>query len=141
MAFLLFAVTAFSQEQKNPNHSSDFYLKKSKNQKTAANIFAITGGVGILTALVIPKGEKLPDRGCLFFCVEEYKNSSIKSNLGGFGFLCLIPSIPLYLASSKNKRKAGKSTTINFNNQRILLPQQGSFVFKTQPSLTLKIGL
>ena len=140
MSFLLFTVTAFSQGEKILKHSRDFYLKKSKNQKTIANVFAITGGISLLTSLVIPKGEMLPPSFCFWNCYE-YKNQEVKATFGGISILCLITSIPLYLASSKNKRKAGRATTINFNNQRILFPQQGSFVFKTQPSLTLKIHL
>ena len=57
LPLLLLAFNLFSQAPTTPNHSIDYYLKKSKSQKTAANILLGGGAVCILTALLIPKGE------------------------------------------------------------------------------------
>jgi hypothetical protein len=137
LTLLLFVLNTFSQAPTTPNHSRDYYLKKSKNQKKAANILLAGGAVCILTAFLIPKGEEETNTGSFF---REYKNDGIRSAFGGIGSLSMLGSIPIYILSSKNKRKAN-AATISFNNQKVLSPQQNTFVLKTQPTLTLKIIL
>jgi len=139
LTLFLFVLDLFSQDSTNFKHSRDHYLKKSKNQKTVANVFLAGGAACILTSLLIPKGEELAPSG--FIYDRQYKNENIKSTFGGIGFLFILTSIPIYLASSKNKHKAMRATTINFNNQKIYFLKQNSYVFKMQPSFTLKIGL
>lgn len=136
LALLLFVFNLFSQAPAIPNHSRDYYLKKSKNQKKTANILLAGGAVCILTAFLIPKGE-VTNVG---YFTTEHSNDGIRGALGGVGGLSMLGSIPFYILSSKNKRKANPAT-ISFNNQNVLSPQQNTFVLKTQPTLTLKIML
>ncbi len=138
LSLFLIASDLFSQESK-PKHFSDQYLKKSKNQKTVANVFLVGGAACILTCLLIPKGEEVRPTG--FIYDRQYKNENIKNTFGGIGLFSILTSIPIYLASFKNKHRARKATTIKFNNQGILIPEQTRFVIKMQPALTLKIGL
>jgi hypothetical protein len=146
---LIIANATFSQQTKPspaltkqdyPKHSRDHYLKKSKTEKTEAWILLGGGATCIIISFLIPKGEPLVYSGFNFFG-PTYKNDNIKGTFGGIGFLSMLTSIKFFIGSSRNKRKAGRATTINFNNQRILFPQQSNFVFKTLPSLTLKISL
>jgi hypothetical protein len=51
----------------------------------------------------------------------------------------MLGSIPFFIASGKNKRKA--ATTLGFDNQNLLFPLKGAFVSKRQSAVTLKIGL
>ncbi len=109
---------------------------KSKNQKKAAHILLAGGAVCILTAFLIPKGEETNVGSFL----TQYKNDGIRNLLGLTGITSMLGSIPFYIGSSNSKRKAN-AATLSFNNQRVLFPQRGTFVSKTQPTLTLKIGL
>jgi hypothetical protein len=65
-------------------------------------------------------------------------NSTVADVLGYTGLAIVVASIPLYISSSKNKRKA---MSITFKNQLIPQIQKESFVNVPVPSLTLKISL
>lgn len=52
------------------------------------------------------------------------------------GPLICLGSIPFFISSGSNAKKAA---TLSFKNQPILMPQQGSLVQNSQPSLSLKI--
>ena len=76
LTLLLFVLDLFSQESTNLKHSRDYYLKKSKNQKTVANVFLAGVAACILTSLLIPKGEELAPSG--FIYDRQYNNENIK---------------------------------------------------------------
>jgi len=101
--FVLFALPVISFCQKTndtvPSIKTD-YLVKSKNQKTAAWVL-LGGGTALIG---------------LGFLIGDSKNSTFDDAatgavLGGIGFLSTIGSIPLFIASGKNKRKAMKANT------------------------------
>jgi hypothetical protein len=115
------------------------YLKKSKKQKTVAWVLLGGGATLVLTGIIIPKGE-ITNPDCVF-CPEEkieYKNDGIKSTLGLTGVLSMIGSIPFFIASSKNKKKA---MSISFKNELSPPLVKSSFVYRSVPSLNLKISL
>lgn len=58
--------------------------------------------------------------------------------MAGVGVLSMLGSIPLFIASAKNKRRA---MSVSFKNEMIPQLQGGSFVNQSAPSLSLKIGL
>jgi len=130
--FLLLALPAASFCQKTndsiPVVQTD-YLVKSKNQKTAAWVL-LGGGVALIGA---------------GFLIGDSKNSTFDDAatgavLGGIGFLSAIGSIPLFIASGKNKRKAMQATTfIKMENVRTI-PSQ-SLVQTSYPSIALRIKL
>jgi uncharacterized protein YxeA len=130
LILLLFVLNLFSQPQTNSNYSRDHYLVKSKNQKKVATILLAGGAASILTGALIPKGES--EGGFNPF----YKNDGIKFTFVGIGTLSMLASIPFYIASSKNKRRAN-AAKLSFNNQKVIFIQQNTFVLKTQPTLTL----
>ncbi len=138
MLSIFMATTSFGQQN---NSSQSFtpedYLKKSKNQKKAANIMLIGGAACIAIGILIPKGE-VTNPGFIF--TTEYKNDGIRGNFIGVGILSMLGSIPFYLMSSKNKRKES-ATTLSINNQKILFAQQNVLFFKTQPAVTFKVNL
>lgn len=75
----------------------------------------LTGGaLFTVTAFLIPKGKELTGGG--FFFGPEYKNDGIKAALGTVGFLSMLTSIPLYKASSRNKRK---SASLSLKNESV----------------------
>src|SRR6188508_2002901 len=124
--FLLLALPAVSFCQKTndtiPAVKTD-YLLKSKNQKTAAWVL-LGGGTALIG---------------VGFLIGDSKNSTFDDAatgavLGGIGFLSAIGSIPLFIASGKNKRKAMQATTfIKMENVR-MIPNQ-SLVQTSYPSI------
>jgi len=126
----------FSQQQRDRN----YYLQKSKHQKTAAFILAGGGAVLIATGLLIDKGAYTGQNPYTLWTTSTHKNDGIKSAFSAAGVVTMLCSIPFFIASSRNNQKAMK-IKVSLNNQKIVFPQPNGFVIKTQPSLNLKIGL
>ena len=110
------------------------YLKKSKTQKKNAFIMLGGGAALFLTGIVIPKGELVHSS----ILGDDYKNDGIKGGLELTGIISMLGSIPLFIASSKNKKKA---MSVSFKNNPSQQIQRGSFVNRSVPSLTFKIHL
>ena len=127
LTLLLFLVKSFSQ---TPALTKDEYLQKSKNQKTTAWVL-LAGGTTMAVVGAIIGGKD--DPGTLY-------GPSFNTGMWLFvpGVVADLVSIPFFISSAKNR---GRAETISFNNQKILFPQQHTFVLKTQPTLILKIGL
>ena len=125
LMLLLFTVRAFGQEIPSTEFSKEYYLEKSKKQKTTGWVM-LAGGV-VVTIV-----------GVIGFSSTDWDESS--SDAYGFmtvgGPLICLGSIPFFISSGSNAKKAA---TLSFSNQPILLPQQGSLVQNSQPSLSLKI--
>ena len=132
---LLLSVTSFSQ-QTNPalQLTKQDYLQKSKNQKKAALLMLGGGGAFILTGIIIPKGE-LTHMGYLG---NDYKNDGVKGAFYLCGALAMLGSIPLFIASSKNKKKG---MSLSFKNNALPQLYNGSLTKRPIPSLNLKISL
>lgn len=122
--FLLFTVSAFSQDK---IRNKDFYLQKSKNQKTVFYVFASTGTALIITGIILGAAHNDPD-------TEYYTGGFIAAG----GFAALAASLPFFIASNKNKRKA---MSLSFKNEIAPQVYKTSFVYKSIPSLTLKFKL
>ncbi len=127
--FLLLITSAslFSQPTtETPKVKAD-YLQKSKNQKTTAWVL-LGGGAGfILVGTLIGNGKE-----------ASFDDAGTGVVLGGIGALSMLGSIPLFIASGKNKRKA---MSMSFKNEMIPQLQTGSFVYRSVPSFSLKISL
>ena len=129
--FLLLALPAASFCQKTndtiPAVKTD-YLLKSKNQKTAAWVL-LGGGTALIG---------------LGFLIGDSKNATFDDAgtgvvLGGIGFLSAVGSIPLFIASGKNKRKAMKATT-SIKMETIPLHQVQSFIQNSYPAFSVNIA-
>lgn len=111
----------FSQQKAQKN-----FLERSKKQKRTAWILLGTGTAAVITGAIIDNSVK----------------RERQSFTGGFievgGIICALTSIPFFISSSKNKKRA---TTLTIHNQTILLPRNNSFVSRDQPSLSLHIPL
>lgn len=139
LLLLLQGITLFSQVQTSPMTVKEDYLKKSKNQKKVANILLIGGGALVATGLIFPRGEEERDMSA-FYIYANYKNDGISAVLILTGTVAMLSSVPFYLASSKNKRRA-RAITVNMQNQDILIPSNSTLILKRQPSVTLKLPL
>ena len=127
LALLILVTQSFSQTPPNSGASSaSDYLKRSRNQKKAGWIL-LAGG----TAMAVG--------GAITFNYNWNYGSYTATDISGFvmlgGIVADLVSIPLFISSGANKRKA----SILLNSQKILVPQQSAFALRSQPTLTLKI--
>ena len=125
------------------------YLLKSKQQKTAAWVL-LGGGFTLSMIGVISASPKVAeDAGSAIIIIpgiiagvpppESPQNDyTIETILLLSGAAATITSISLFIASGKNKRKA---ISLSFINESAPQLEKGSFVYKTIPSLKLKISL
>ena len=125
MVILFLALQSFGQNQ--PLSKED-YLQKSKNQKTTGWIL-LAGGTTIAVAGLVSMNN------------QDFWSSD-NSSYDASGFLFLgglavdLASIPFFISSAKNARKAA---TISFNYQKTYFPQHNNFTAKAQPAITLRI--
>lgn len=128
---LLFLITLNSFCQQTNLHQD--YIVKSKNQKKAGWIL-LGGGAALITgAIVIPQGKKTDSDPFCFYC--SYANDGLKAAFFVAGSLSALASIPLFIASRKNHRKA---TSVSFKNEKALLLKNQGFVYTSFPALEVK---
>ena len=144
MILLSFLVKPFGQTTLNLSSSKDFnlssfkdlnlssskysYLKKSKTQKTIGWIL-LAAGAGIAAYGLIT--------------INNYTDNQWGFNITGAliaiaGGVIAASSIPFFISSARNKRKA---TTLSFSTKKNLFLQQHAFTYKMQPAIALKIAL
>ena len=99
------AASAQPTATKTPSVKTD-YLKKSKSQKTAAWILLGSGVALVSTGFVIGMTEAVGDLTCILLLCEEQQSSNTGEIFFYTGLASMGGSIPLFIASSKNKRKA-----------------------------------
>lgn len=134
---LILARSAFSQ-QNNPSPilTKQDYGKKSKQQKTAALLFLGAGTGLITTAIIIEPFYNFRKVGStLMMPPLDY---TYKTIFFLTGLASMIASIPFFINSSKNKKKAAG---VSFNMEKIQTVQQKSLVVHSYPALSLKINL
>ena len=146
---LILSSTSFSQQI---NSSETLYQKdysqKSKRRRTVAQIIISSGGSLILIGAIYPKGKQTSsysNYSNFNFNIwgvdyDTYKNDNIKNTLVLSGFVCILGSIPFFIASHHNKRKA-KATTTFLKMEKMPVIQQTSFVSQSYPALGIKINL
>ncbi len=106
---LLFVFSVFSQDSlKNKDH----FLQKSKKQKTAAWILLGGGATLTIVAGVILLGQ---------YYVGSDENT-VASVMAYTGLAAMVGSIPLFIASGRNRRKAGASVSIKMEKVTIIRP-------------------
>ena len=97
-----------SQQQNNvqPSISHD-YLKKSKAQKKAGWVLLAGGTVLIATAAIIPRGDLKYDGITIGpYSSDKYGNDGIKSGFLIAGGITALSSIPFFIMSHKNQKRA-----------------------------------
>ena len=116
-------LNSFLQDQP---YSKEYYLHKSKNQRTIAWVMFIGGTAFFLAGTYIALdnlyGEPTTAAPVLFWT----------------GTASMLGSIPFFISAGKNKRKAA---SITFINEKIWMPQQGALVGKMQQGISLKLSL
>ena len=127
LTLLLFMVESFSQ---TPAFSKDYYLKKSKNQKTVA--WVMLGG-GLAITAIFGFRKDVEQQG---INVDPLAHRDAPIVLAGIA--SALGSIPFFISSAKNK---GRALSVAIRNKKILVPQQKGYALHTQPSLTLRLTL
>ncbi len=129
LALLLFMVKLFGQ---TAVLSKDHYLKKSKIQKTVGWVM-LGGGVAMTTIGLVLITKQVNDDPLNLL---EYSEGYGILTLAGAG--TALGSIPFFISSAKNKRRA---LSLAISNQKIFVPQPKGYALNSQPTLTLKLAL
>jgi len=118
---LVLPATSFCQQTNDsvPVVKTD-YLAKSKSQKTAAFIFL---GIGVTTLSIAALGD------------VNFDALGVLVVVGG---VSTIASIPLFIASGKNKRKAMKASAF-IKMETVPLLQKQSYIQNSYPALSVNI--
>ena len=109
-------------------------LQKSKNKKKVAWTMAGGGATFILAGSIIPRGE-IKRYNVIF---PEYKNDGIKASFLLTGALSMLGSIPFFISSHHNKKKAA---SLSFRNERVQQINKSSLAYGTIPGISLKFKL
>lgn len=102
------------------------YLKKSKNQKTAAWLFLVGGG----TAIALGARDVDP----VLSNAEETRSTALVVT----GIAALGVSTTLFIISANNKRKA---QMMSFKMEKAPVIQQGGFAYRSYPAVSLRLKL
>lgn len=121
--FLSLATTSFSQEPKpaEPLTRAEL-IAKSRTQKTFAFIFL---GIGVTTIAILAPGKV---------------DFDALAPLAIGATVCVVASIPLFIAAARNKRKAMNATAF-IEMKNIPVMQQKGISHLPYPAVTLKISL
>ena len=104
----------------------EYFLERSKKQKTTAWILLGTGATAIITGAIIDNSHK----------DEE------QSFTGGFvevgGIICSLASIPFFISSSGNKKRA---VIVTLNNRKVVPGKDNLLISRRHSSISLRIAL
>ena len=129
---MLFSISLFSQKTE-PTHqlSKQDYLRKSKNQKTAAWILTAGGGAMVVTGLVFISSNW-----------DYFDAKGIGTGLLIGGAAAVTGGIILFNASKRNKQNATRpGVTFNLKMENAKLVRNTTLKNNFCPSLSVKIGL
>lgn len=106
----------------------NYYLHKSKNQKTTGYVLLGTGAALVATGLIIQE--------------KSFKANGTFLNFDGLGYqfagvISMLSSIPFFAWSVKNKRKTIAITLIN---KKYFTTNSSPIAFKYQPALAVKFN-
>ncbi|MBK6826679.1 MAG: hypothetical protein IPG86_07385 [Chitinophagaceae bacterium] len=119
------------------NRTKEDYLHKSANQKKVAWLLSGTGATLVLVSLITyPSGYTFLG----FNSADEQRQANTSIVLFIAGGTSMLASIPFFILSGSNKRKA---STVSFRIDRIQAPGAGSGAGWSvySPGLALRIGL
>ena len=121
---VVFYCASFAQKSSSNQFDREYYMHKSKVKKNIGHGFLAAGGALFITGEII----------------DEVKKPEL---LAGFtyefaGLVSALVSIPFFISSSKNKRKA---LSFTLNTQKIIIFRQTAAIQLIQPAATLKINL
>jgi hypothetical protein len=126
------ACSSFSQ-QTQPDTvkygTKDYYLQKSKRQKTGAWVLLIGGTALMGTGLLIADSKN-----------ATFDQAGTGAIMIGIGFLADLGCIPLFIASKKNKNRAMKAT-VSLKIQDALAVQKQNIMNARFPAILVHVQL
>ena len=133
LAVVLSLMQSYGQQRVRPVHDRDYYLEKSQKLNTGGWILVTTGAVATTAGILVINNNQ----------TGNDFNSDLGGVFGGLalttvGVVAVLGSIPLFVVGGHLKKKAAR---FSFNNQRIQMPLQNSFVTRIQPGVSLRISL
>ncbi|HRX93546.1 MAG TPA: hypothetical protein P5158_05485 [Chitinophagaceae bacterium] len=142
IAVVALIATCYGQQlpqQSTPVPQTD-YLLKSKNQKKGAWVLLGTGtSLGLIGIASFPK-----DYVWLDFWGTNTASAESSATFSGVlfvvGVVATLTSIPLFIASGKNKRKAMRSS-VGFKSEQLSLPFKSGSMQKSMPAVAISIKL
>lgn len=137
LTLLCCVYSSFSQSGTAREIAAGDYSLKSKKQNKTGMILLVGGAAFVATAFIIPKGDPTGELALPYF-QEEFENDDIKASFAVAGVAAMLTSIPFFISSHKNKKRAAK-TSVSFNNQRIDYLRQNMFVRGAQATLSFKL--
>ena len=130
IVLLMFFTATFSQQTNiTSNRTTQDYLLKSKRQKTTAWLLLSSGAGLVLTGGVLNAHEVFDPNSF------DRKYSTKGTPFVITGIVAMASSIPLFIASSKNKKKA---LSLSIKNEIYPGVYKNSFVYNNVPSVTIK---
>ena len=134
-----FAVATFCQQTtQKPSMTKTDYLQKSKKQKKVGWILLGGGAALTATSFLISEGEETDFNPRTFD--YDHKNDGIKAALGLTGIVSMLGSIPFFIASGKNKRKA-REASVFIDMEKAPILQQAVIKNQSFPVVGVRIGL
>lgn len=113
------------------------YLKKSKEQKTAAQIL-LGGGLGLTIA-----GAAIGAYEVVFDLIDGFSTGESQTNTGAIIFIAggvaMIGSIPLFVSAAKNKGRY-ISASAGLKIEKTSMIKQQSFTLSSYPAISLKVN-
>lgn len=136
-ALLSFVISASGQQTtvEAPALTKTDYLKKSRKQKTTAVVLLTSGSILATVGLAMT----LSNLSGLFDPNDPPEHSSTTADILGYsGIAVAAGSIPFFVASSKNKKKAMR---LSLKNERIPMIHEKKFFTRSVPSISMVMSL
>ena len=119
------------------------YLRKSKHQKTAAWILTSAGAVGLLGTLVVDMSQVAEGLvitiGTLGMVEPKYKSYTVPYLLSTAS---LLGGVTLFIAASKNKKKAAHLATLPYlKTERASVLQRTGIGTQRYPAVAVRVCL
>jgi hypothetical protein len=128
IVLLCFVTSIFSQQEVR---NKEYYLKRSHNQKNAG-LITLGGGTALVIAGILIGNAGSDD--------AELDNAMTGGIMVVAGASSIVISIPLLIASARNKRKAEKATAL-FKIESLQSPALTMYPGRSFPALGIQIGL
>ena len=125
LILLVFGFQSFSQA---PEGSRDYYLQKSKNQKTAGWVL-----LGVGTAMAVGGGIGFSNNFELF---DSTTKGDVYGGIMLAGIVADLVSIPVFISSGRNARRAAR---VSVSSQLIDFPKGNNRYAKAHPAISVKI--
>ena len=101
VSYSVFSQVTLTPTTKSQQESHDFYMRKSRNNKTVGWVLAGTGSA-LAIGGIIASAKEVTENVLNF----ETKLSDTDDILLGAGLACAVASVPFFISAGKNKKKA-----------------------------------